>query len=941
MKLSFKSEHASSAGAEQRRKSPTQPRFDATQSLHHALTELQLFGESVYYHPNDPHKAVTTEMRQLITEPIDAVIAHEQEKNDQKTASTSISLHTWQQGNAPHVAYSDLQAHITSPDTAYPPADHKAYLQQYIARSVTEALPYVTKDTGEAIEAKVIEAARYAASPPVGNLDGLSTEDTLLPAPDLNPQQEERAQEVAARITQTQYVLGQMKEYGVDTTRYYYECKRRLMEAQSPREIDLVETNILEVEAAPLKDELIAALRGKKELLLERADEVDDIRTAYKLDEAAADLQKEVDVSWEYLMSLIPDKDKGFFHELPRVVLSTAVELRRLFPFVANAEVLKLLWWHLRLGGPRANDIYNHLAQEYPKFVEEQKLKRYTEHLADNYLRSEAAGFEFEKTIQVSDSLTPNKVLFQTMKDLIKYHIPKNQRRLHFTLLDGESKLMKLSLPYHEGISDDEIYANINRALAAQWESIDLSDRQRAELSYIGYDAKKRKNHKTYNAIYGGFGDKKNAVDGDYLVQMNATHEDTRDPRSLFAVDSHKVAFRFYTGEVGKMKVTARYSHPYYDGQPAQVHMRDIMDHLTGLDDTMHAPTILSHHDAEALFLHNAENDDEVELPLCEARADYDDYRQYKSASFGENSFLSSTDQRGLMIALAQEDIETNTEIAYYQQLFKGSTDPSFYQRYKNADNVQPVVVAPKRLTRQGREAWARAYRAEVKRTQDDRGAVALFGGISGTREGPLSFAGSFMNKEFIKMLRNSQGMVSVLVGLDGSFTTAFSDAYRPSTIDLNHPEASMGIIGMLIPDAKKGETGPAHYSVRLLPAHAQVEFSKAANDLISSQFTHSDYGEVRADILRQFTTIISAWNDLVAGQGAGGSISLSQYEKIRDSIFNKLYADGYIDPSKDIHTGKELQKYLNTAFKKAASLVLNESKLSAGHARLSKLISS
>jgi hypothetical protein len=322
--------------------------------------------------------------------------------------------------------------------------------------------------------------------------------------------------------------------------------------------------------------------------------------------------------------------------------------------------------------------------------------------------------------------------------------------------------------------------------------------------------------------------------------------------------------------------------------------------------------------------INNAEQE-RFSLPLIEARADYDDSDTYTKAKFAEDSWITQTEKRSLVIASANKE----EGIEHFQQLYLGKARPAYYKRNINYNNVQPVVISVSLLQQNNRIGGARNLRKAVVQAQEEGVShVALLASITGTRESFLALTGSVINPYLTNRLSHSHGMVSPIVN-DGSFTTAISNAYRPYKIDLNDPVPSMGVIGMAL------QQQTSHYTVRLLPSQAQRPFKEAALALCADYLTP----EGKQKVLSEFTKIIKEWDKLVGGTGK--TISLERYEKTRNAILQSLIDEGYIHDDKNIDTGEKLQIYLNEALQKAADNIFNKDKMTQAKKDVDGLLNS
>lgn len=856
--------------------------------MNDAVNEEKSFFESIY-----PQKELTDPMKNLILDPIKELI-----NNDEKTFQAIPQLkqlpilYEWQQGKAPDLTYEEFKQ-VLAREPGLDDDLKPIFLRQYILRVVKQYYQSVS----------LPENYQYPKSAEI---------DSAIQSEDLE---------------KIRYLLDRMTKYGVDKISNHYRTIQEIKSSQSPKDLDIISNSIINEypdikpnanpnQLAELSREIFSILEDKKKKLQQEAESQDKIRATFTEEDLSRNLSDQFKSAFEYLISLILEKDRQFLDKSPYFILKLAMALRRIMP-VANAEVLAQIWWQLRLGGIRSKYIIDHIKKEWPEFVEKQRLERYAKHLFDNFLGSEASSFEFQNVIPIGENTTPNDIIFQIIKNLIRNHIPKDQKEIRFTLLIRDNKLLKISIPYQEGLSDKEIEERIKKSIQLnhQWKEIDLDDKERAELSYLGHNAKKRKQNRNYQTIYQSFvTDSKTNEDcnGDYLIQIGSLYKNSRDPRSLFAVNSHQTAIQIKFLEAGKITLITRYNHQYFDGMPAQRHTDSLISEISQIPETISSQIDIISRDenSQQNFIKNlVEQPKELDLPLVEARADYEDDYKYQSISLGDGAYLSPTDLRCLTMAIANE-------IEYYQQLFAGKKIGSFFIRDPNTDNIQPVVVATKTLKEKNTSLleWIKQYRETVKRAREGISDVALFASIAGTKEIPLSYAGKFLNPSLLNMLTRSQGMISPLP-VYTNFTTAFSDAYRPAKIDLANPVPSMGIIGMGI-----DKNGVSHYTVRLLPSQGQKKFKEKVEQLFADNIADKEKNKVFAG----FTKIIQAWDRLLCGQGPEHQISLEDYISIRNTVVNDLVKQGLIVLPKE----KTIQAYLNEALQEAAEEIFNPEKI-------------
>lgn len=879
-----------------------------------ATTERQVFIESLYYPQDSQHKPLTEEMKKVILEPLDDVITTIKQISEFTPKRKLPTLDEWQQSETSDLTLEEF-LEVIKREKIFDENKRKIFLQQFLIRNIDRYYHLVNaenyNDPDEQSLKRAVDSAINQAKLDIETGKVVGSYD----------QPEERRQEITQKLKQAHRLIEQFKQ-NVTQTIQCYEQIQKIVNCQFPKDLDLVSNDILnkypEIGQAfkngspeglsELDKEIFRAYKSKRNELEKIANDIAKTRKLFNDEALSQELGKQFEEAFNYLYSLIPQEEHQFFDKIPHSVLKLVMMLRKVLP-VADAEVLAQIWWQLRLGGPRGQAIIDYVKKEWPDLVKKQRLEKYARHLYDNYLSSEAAAFEFDNTVAIKENEDANTILLKVIKNLIKNHIPKNQNEIRLSILDGEQKIRRLRIAYRPGLTDDDILKNISSALRlSKWEEISLDECERARLSYLGYNGKKRAQDKNYQKLYANYGvDQKTnkPYSGDYLIQIGFPYENNRDPRSIFAVDSHKIAIQLLIREACKLSITTRYNHQHFDGMPAQSHTNSLIEDLKNTNTSFNSLAIIPQ-ERETQITQIKDNLYQSEIcnyPIPEARADFDDDSEYKSIKIDENTILSGVDVRAMAIAFANE-------IDYYQQLFANQNTDQYFLENPNYSNIQPVVLSRQDFLSNPKLA-AIKYRESANRAKKSVGDVALFASIAGTKEVPLSLAGEILNQNLTHMLRNSQGMISVISG-DGSFTTAFSDAYRPKKIDLNNPEPSMGIIGIII----NKETKKAHYTVRLLPSQAQKTFKEAALNLCRDGLSP----ENQRFVLSGFTKIIRAWDQLVCGQGPDKQISLEEYTKMRDTIFTKLVNERYLDVSKLEYM--TLQNYLNQKLQEAANKI-------------------
>lgn len=724
------------------------------------------------------------------------------------------------------------------------------------------------------------------------------------------------------RITFFRQAMSEMQTYGVDRWKQAYDLiSQSKAQDITPKNLDIVTTQAnmcftqKEQKNNPLYEYMQSSITQARKRLQDIAQTAQDQNSEMTYKMAVETFRTDFETSYSYLMSLIPPEERKWYDGSAKMILDLAISMRSVLPGVANAEVLARLWWQLRLGEKRSAKLVGTLEREVPDFVRTNAIERYKNHLYDNCLQGEAGSYEYTEKVIIPNAANPGAFVERLVQTLITHHIPKDQKAISFTLLSGESHIRTIIVDYHEGISTGEIADNIQTALAqSRWEPIDLSDDERAEMSYVAQRVTDRKKDKRFQ----------NYMKGDYLIQLTGNTSDTRDVHSLFKVGDRQVAIRVGLSDPNEIDLTLRYSHPYFDGGPAITHGSFLIEDLkqSPLTESMFdifKDQVDSIHTQLQRNIMTAATQSESIHPLIEARADYVDPHMYSKVKKGDTFLMSPSEMRALVIGSA---IGVNT----LQFLTPGEKESLFYVDNPNTDNILPVVMGIKGILEEDtekREKAIRAYRSAVARKHD----VALMGGIAGTKEPFLGQLGKGVNPHITAMLTHSPMMVSIVKARDGGeFTTAFSSAYLPS-IDLNNPPTSGGIIGINLANNR--------YTVRMMPAHAQKEIAKAALECAPGATSE----ESQTMVKKEFTRLLKDWHSLVGGKNNGKGISYQTYrESLRKAVIfleeNQFAGDDSNEMSEGYITSRmnEIQKKLNEALKKAAKSVFNQDAINAAY---------
>ncbi len=873
-------------------------------------------------------RVLTKDMKTVIIKPLNSVIEKQPSPQNQPTNSRPTNpediIQEWLE-NKKDFSYNQLRQFLSK--NGFDNNTTSLALRIFLLRFINQYHPYFTLDNlpeNLAIkdEDSLKKAAYDAVSSSKENFEDLNSPPTQKPIEEFNEEEKIFYEETLERLKKTQVLINI-----ISINPDLIENISNIFRAKTSKELDIAVRQSLSSLNPEIKDYVKPIIDNIKNKKLEEFERISsklptNEELKKRIEELANTLNTNLKPALEYLISLTSDNVKNLLKNAPKYVLELVNKLRLMTPNVANTELLAFFWWHLRLGGERSRYLRNILSNKYPDFA--RKLERYFNYLFDHLLSSEAAGFELEKEIPFDQNQSPNLLIFQTIKNLIKYHIPQDQDKLRFTLLDGENRVLKITINYQSDLTDEEILNRINSSLTnAQWQDLELTEEQRLSISYDGQHSKKRQKNKDYQNVYYNFGENeetKTPYQGDYLIQIGSVYDDTRDPRSLFAVNSHQIAIRLAFKKAGKTKITARFNHQFFDGLPALTHFQKLINDLQiPINLTTNRPNFFRNEkrtfeDHYEKNVSNASKKDNLSHPLIEGVYQYslelqpDQIEKIKQLS--DLGFISN-----LQIAIAKAN-----HLEYFQFLFAGKDLAELSKINQNLSNVQPVAVA---FDTNGKIINLDQLKGSIERAKNGVGDVAYVSAISGTKELPLSIAGQLLNPSLVKILRHSQGMTSVLTSKDDgiSFSTAFSDAYTPETIDLNNPTPHIGIVGINSVRLDNGQT-KIILKVRILPSQAQIYFRDAILEEIKRQTDNETLhyqSEKIVQVYKAFNPLLQALNKLVEGSG-GKYISYESYQKIRRKTLEQLKNLGIF---KDF-SEEDFQDFLNQSLQLAARRVIS-----------------
>lgn len=767
----------------------------------------------------------------------------------------------------------------------------------------------------------------------------------------------------------------EMTIFGVDAVSSYYDAIRQMRCANSaPQLEDIAHTLDLTLKKLSLdmkkRDELISHARkfaSNQEVYIHRATAAHLQRTQLKEDIKAnsEEMQREFDAVWNDFTFFTPEEEKTFLHDVPKVVLDLGIKARKMVDAVSFHKMGSMMshvvkeGMHFRTG--RADILARYHKKEASlsgdkeyRRLSERFTKKYIERVRDEFLITEAGGFEFRENVKPAEGVDANKLALQTMKTLITEHRPKTDKDIHFTLVTGESMIRKIKLKFHKDMSESEVELLLREALkhskdmpVTAYNGKELTIQDRVELSFTGYSSNRVKN-KNYVHLYGT--GNKDKPWGDYLIQIKPKGsveehlQDSKDEHSvesLFAVDSHTAAVliderqRFVDG---KVKTTIRYNHSRFDGIQARTHARRILDNLTVPTLNQSDIQLLS---SESSPTQESENNSTV-FPILEGVAFSKEegvrYPKLTMSVPGNEKPItfSPSFTRSFILALANN-------VTTYHHLHAGDKSKwEFYRAYGDRfDDVQPITTIVSHLERQFKiwkqnpsklndklvQEWFGRYEGAKKRAEKSHSDSMLSAAIVGRFEKAVVAIGSTINKG-ISAYSSPGSMLSPLPRYQVPeqpdyqrelfFTTAQAMSYAKQKIDLVNPEASMGVIGY------NQEGTSALFSCRKLPSQAQVEL----RDAVLSEILPSEVSpEMTKGTLDKFTTLISSWDSLIKGK-----TTLQKYLQVRKQIYEDLLDVDICGEAtlreRHIMNDDDLQLFLNTKLHQAAEQTLDAKKI-------------
>ncbi len=827
---------------------------------------------------------------------------------------------------------------------------------------------------------RVFSKAKNASIPPLYPL----SKDTVEP-------QFEALLSVNDEATIRKY-CGEMERFGIDGIDTYYSAlsdihlsqktfKATHKRAQSCSDIDsTAHYAIQSIRNMELPDEekiilergILAHAKTKRDSIRQYSTEglgmnKDVIQKKIKDIQEAPDFGKLVDEAWETLQYNTPKKDKTFLlNHAPKPIMDLLILLKEMRAGMSKhgvtPELVARYGWQLRL----RPDQLAIILEKFGKYADAPDFRRFASRVQDEYLRTEASGFEIRENVKMKDGVSNEALLRESMNALLKVHRPRGQQKVYFTLFYGENSMQKVAVDTYEDITSVELDRNIAEALKlAKTEAISLTLTERAALGFTRYSLNREKDE-TYKKIY--HHGEQNDIKGDYVIQIkdhttaSSYSEDTVDehsPTTLFAAADGQLALlldrrQMLKRNVESMRTVIRYTHSKKDGGPAYIHSQKIFKALRDLKGNRYTTldtglsTYIDHEVETGIEA------DTIGVPQLEGRSFYKEIDEsYPSLHFtvrsktGEEKQvkLSPAFTRSLIYALAN-----NVDVFHYLHAASKDGDIYFDEKGDQFDSLQPLYTSFNHLKDEFNTylrasnkqpnpevviEWLRSYEGQKQRAE--RGFCDLFTLASappGKVELPFANASKKVHGGAALLTSPSGGMYSGLslqpesearteVDVDKKhiFDTYFSSAeatiYNRIPIDLQNARPCMGIIGYL----QRGDVAVS--TCRKLPCQAQETFKTEFLKLTTEELT----GKKQASFLKQFHPLLEKWDELVKG-----SATLSEYIDARTSLFEKLTDEDA--PTREILISLgctnqvEFQAYLNRILQKSADETLDRNKI-------------
>lgn len=775
--------------------------------------------------------------------------------------------------------------------------------------------------------------------------------------------------------------ISEMKRFGVDGVEIYYKTIDAMSlhsdvvsTVKSSGEIDTLahiaaqKIRNLEIpreEKIILESEIALFAKGRRERIKGHTRTIDAHKYAEKLKKIKMEgkefLEDYLEPSLQAYDYFTDDKTKNkVLKNMPARVARLLVDIRNIInkvdPEYVTSDLIARYGWQLRTGRPEELVA---VFEKYKQLAITPDFNRFVDTVKDEYLQTEASGFEIHENVQIRENVSTEALLREGMNSLLKIHRPRGQQKVYFTVFYGENKMQKIAVNTKEDITSEELDDNIAQALElSKINDVNLTFQERADLGYQRYSMtqKERDADETYKRIYkhGINSD----INGDYVIQIKGhtdpvehTNDTTNEhsAQTILAVDDHQMALlldkRSYLNGVPALKSCLRYKHSQIDGIPAYAHSQKVLTALRDLKAKRYSSLSGEIYKDLEEHIESLAPTDVLGVPQLEGRATYKEQNEpYPSLqiSFSDTSGekkstkLSPAFTRSLIYALAND-----VDVFHYLHASSKENDLYFDERGDRFDSLQPIYTSFNHLKEEFKK-WKGEMKGEINaasvkdwlqqyaglKARADKGYSDLFviaAAPPGNVESQFA-AVSMLVHGGASMLSSPQGgMYSGLPPqpesesqairseedkhiFDTEFSSAQASIYNNIEIDLFNAQPCMGVVGYL----QRGDVAVS--TCRKTPCQAQETFKTEFLKLSPEELK----GKKQEAFLKQFNPLLEKWDGLLKGGN-----TLTDYIDARKSIFEKLFDEdaptretladlGYTDQI-------SFQKYLDRILQKSA----------------------
>jgi len=656
-----------------------------------------------------------------------------------------------------------------------------------------------------------------------------------------------------------------------------------------------------------------------------------------------------------YLRYVCPEEDigklVGFAEATVRMISKTrdALEFTRIF---GSSHQLAELFWPIRLG--------RKIRGAEKLGLTKAMVEKYAKNIADRRLRTEAAGYWFERKTREMPrfEITPELTLIETIKSTLEaheLHFEHNQEPVNLMILVNDNTTLKFKLPPRATIQDI-----VQAIRVAEKKEHNLNLKDRYELKRESYKVGKKS--KAYQEFYGQeenyeinlFGQRllipgiTHPVEGDYIIRITTegkrATQDKNSPFNLFAVNAHKALVDIDLNTQG-LDFSVKFAHHYSDAKSTKPFFRHIYNRLKKVHDHYEELTLPQMPFLRAIPEIKQDKDVLVALPIFEATTaqTYDDtYEKFVFDPGGGNKLSVSPN----IIRTAVLDLANDVNDSHV--LLAAKVNPQTAGPY---NNIQPVILSlhpiksiyeeykkdPTRLFAEKELQqviiWIEKTNQAIDYAKKGLSTAAVLAAPLGRLENPITKITKVLHKG-TNLLKSASGMFSPLPDLvpqeqldDTAFYTATGDVYEKRA-DLNKPDSSIGTIGYnhtYIDDGSQRKN-QIHYAIRKTPYQAQLGFKKfIETELLRGVIPHKDKKRVNTNKI--ITRLIVQWENLIIGKVSLESYILfleDTYEKLGKNNacgFKAMYDVG-------INSAADLQRQLNLVLRRDAAETIDRNRL-------------